>query len=133
MADVTDFTPALMALYSFRRLGDEVEARVLSSHPDMTTNEMSLLVNLAEPKRMKDLAEIMSCQPSNMTPLVKRCEKKGWVLKSRSEEDSRIVHVQLSAAGRKLRREILGEINQHTLDVSGVSQKKFEAMLKIML
>ena len=132
MANISEFTPALMVLYSFRRLGNDVEARVTASHPNITTNEMSLLVNLSEPKPMKDLAEIMSCHPSNMTPLVKKCEKNGWVQKKRSKEDSRIIHVQLSVAGRKLRKEILTEINQHVLDVSGMSQQKFEAILKVM-
>lgn len=125
-------TPALQALYQFRQLFNAVKLRLTEKRPDLTTNEVSLLLNLHSPRRMKDLAQIMSCQPSNVTPLVKRCEQRGWVTKKRSEQDARTIYVELDEAGALLRKELVGEIEQHILEISGIPKENFEAILKLM-
>lgn len=131
MSESRDLPPALHALYLFRQIGDQVGARISADHPDMTPNEINLLLHLATPKRMKDLAEIMVCQPSNMTPLVARCEKAGWVKRIRSKEDARIVHVVLSEDGTRLRAMLVEEISAHIEKVSGIGPATFEKILQL--
>ena len=38
-----------------------------------------------------------------LTPLLKKMEDKGWIIRSRSKEDERVVHIQLTEEGMNLR------------------------------
>ena len=49
-----------------------------------------------------ELSKKMYLHPSTITGVVDRLEKKGYVLRNRSEGDRRIVNVQLTQAGRRL-------------------------------
>ena len=125
-------SPSVLALYRFRNLFNAVKSRLTETRPDLTTNEVSLLLNLHRPRRIKDLARIMVCQPSNVTPLVNRCQERGWVAKKRSEQDARTINVELSEPGIALRNELVTEIEKHILDISGISSESFDAILKLM-
>jgi MarR family transcriptional regulator, organic hydroperoxide resistance regulator len=47
------------------------------------------------------LAERLKLEPSTLTPMLKRLEKTGYVTRTRSSEDERVVTVDLAAKGRK--------------------------------
>ena len=122
----------MQALYQFRQLFNAVKFQLAEKRPDLTTNEVSLLLNLHTPRRMKDLAQIMSCQPSNVTPLVKRCVERGWVIKKRCDQDARTINVELSDGGVALRKELVEELEIHILEISGIPQENFAAILRLM-
>jgi DNA-binding MarR family transcriptional regulator len=124
--------PGLSALFQFRHMSDLVGARVAERHPNLTANEISLLLHLAQPGRIKDLAEMLTCQPSNKTPLEARCETRGWVIKTRSQQDARTVFVALTDAGRALRHALIQEIADLIEETSGRSTQDFEEILQIL-
>jgi DNA-binding MarR family transcriptional regulator len=62
---------------------------------------------------VKQMAERLNLDSATMTPLLKRLEAQGLVKRVRSTEDERQVHINLTDAGRALKksiRDIPGEI-----------------------
>jgi DNA-binding MarR family transcriptional regulator len=57
----------------------------------------------AEPLRVNELADRLSLEPATLSPLLKRLEAAGLVLRRRDPDDERAVAVTLTPAGRRLR------------------------------
>ena len=57
----------------------------------------------AEPLRVNELADRLSLEPATLSPLLKRLEAAGLVLRRRDPHDERAVAVTLTPAGRQLR------------------------------
>jgi len=55
------------------------------------------------------LAKKIHCNASNMTGLIDRMVKNGWVYRERSEEDRRVWLVKLTPEGEKLRERLIPE------------------------
>jgi DNA-binding MarR family transcriptional regulator len=50
-----------------------------------------------------DIGERLALDSGTLTPLLKRLEQQGLIRRVRSEEDARVVHVQLTPKGRALK------------------------------
>lgn len=57
-----------------------------------------------EPLRVSELADRLSLEPATLSPLLKRLEASGHVVRGRDPSDDRAVAVSLSPTGRRLRR-----------------------------
>jgi DNA-binding MarR family transcriptional regulator len=57
------------------------------------------------PRTAKDIAETLFLEPPTLTPLLKRLEAAGLVTRSRNPEDERELRIELTDAGRALRRQ----------------------------
>jgi MarR family transcriptional regulator, organic hydroperoxide resistance regulator len=57
---------------------------------------------------VKRLGERLELDSGTLTPLLKRLEKQRLVRRRRSEEDERVVHIHLTAAGRDLKAKAKG-------------------------
>ena len=55
---------------------------------------------------VKSLADALQLDSSTLTPLLKRLELAGWVSRTRDSSDERIVRIELTAAGKALRRPV---------------------------
>lgn len=55
---------------------------------------------------VKSLADALQLDSSTLTPLLKRLELAGWVSRTRDPVDERIVRIELTAAGKALRRPV---------------------------
>jgi DNA-binding MarR family transcriptional regulator len=53
---------------------------------------------------VKEIAARLSLDSATLTPLLKRLEAQGYVVRMRGVEDERQVHVRLTAQGRSLRQ-----------------------------
>ncbi|WP_377645139.1 MarR family winged helix-turn-helix transcriptional regulator [Oryzobacter terrae] len=56
------------------------------------------------PLRVSEIAERLSLEPATLSPLLKRLEAAGHVLRERDRTDERAVAVSLTPSGRRLRR-----------------------------
>lgn len=130
--DKVNLPPSISVLYFFRHITDQVGMRVAATRPNMTPNEIMLILRLGEPLRMKALADALTCQPSNMTPLVVKCESKGWVQKVKSTTDARVTMVELTEAGKQLRTDLIEDITQKITEESGLSSETFAAIQTIL-
>lgn len=132
MTKTTDLPASLTVLYHFRHIINQVAAQVSASNPTMTPNEINLLLHLGNPQRMSDLAKMLDSQPPNMTALVNTCQQAGWVKKTRSKQDARIVLVELTKQGREYRTQLTQEISTQILAITGLSEDKFEKILTLL-
>ncbi|MEU4546027.1 MarR family transcriptional regulator [Nonomuraea dietziae] len=62
---------------------------------------------------MRDLAERMSCEPSNATFIVDKLEKRGLVERHAHPQDRRAKHLVLTAEGVELRGRLLELLTGH--------------------
>jgi MarR family transcriptional regulator, organic hydroperoxide resistance regulator len=58
-----------------------------------------------EPRSLRDLGETVALEPGTLSPLVKRLEAAGLVVRERDGGDERMLAVRLTPDGRKLRRQ----------------------------
>lgn len=59
------------------------------------------------PRSLGELAQELAMEPATLSPLVKRLEAQGRVVRSRRTDDERVLDIGLTAAGRALRRDAL--------------------------
>lgn len=57
------------------------------------------------PLRVSEIADRISLEPATLSPLLKRLEAAGFVVRERDRADERAVSVSLTPAGRRLRRD----------------------------
>jgi DNA-binding MarR family transcriptional regulator len=69
------------------------------------TGSQLLVLNMLGPKgrvSLSDLSERIRAKNSTVTGIIDRMERDGVVVRRRSEEDRRVVYIELTAKGRKL-------------------------------
>lgn len=57
------------------------------------------------PRSVKDLCAVLQAEAATLSPLLKRLESIGYVTRSRSADDERLLAVDLTGRGRELRAE----------------------------
>lgn len=66
---------------------------------------------------MRELAEFMKMGLSSVTGMVDRLVRQGLANRRRTEQDRRVVFVDITAKGRRILKEILGQHHQTILDL----------------
>lgn len=87
-----------------RRLTGELERQLAEF--DLTPAQAQLLRELEEPAPMVSAAERMHCDPSNVTGIVDRLERRGLVERKTTTSDRRVRRLELTAEGRRVRVEV---------------------------
>ena len=96
-ADLRDIVEDI--LYQFRLL----DANTANGpHVDLTCQELRLVEHLGDrgPRIMREIAEFLLVAVNSVTSTVDNLEKKSIVRRLRSEEDRRVVRVELTDAGK---------------------------------
>ena len=100
----TDFNDMLTATYRNINKVEEVMLRHLSKE-DLSLSEMHMLESIGKPGRegvtVTDIAQDLEITLPSVTMMVKRLEKKGYIIKQKSSEDARRVCIALTEAGRR--------------------------------
>jgi DNA-binding MarR family transcriptional regulator len=84
-----------------RRRFDELCARF-----GMTPVQARALLALDRPVPMRELADHLRCDPSNVTGIADRLESRGLVCREPLASDRRVKQLVTTAAGKKLRRQL---------------------------
>ena len=74
-----------------------------AEHVELTISQAMLLRRLGEPASMCEAAQVMQCDPSNVTGLIDRLEKRGLVERRPDPDDRRVRLLVLTPAGRDVR------------------------------
>jgi DNA-binding MarR family transcriptional regulator len=98
----------MRSLFGQHRRRFLIGAAELDLHPA----QAGALLQLESPLPMRDLAAMLACDNSNVTGLVDRLAARGLVERKPSAEDRRVKHVVLTAAGRRLRRQLLERVGR---------------------
>ena len=88
----------------FRDINSIEENAITSQeYKDLTNNDMHVIeaIGIREPKNMSTVARAVSVTVGTLTIAINHLVKKGYVERSRSEEDRRVVLVSLSEKGEK--------------------------------
>lgn len=73
------------------------------------------------------LGDKLFLESNTLTPILKKLEGMGYVLRQRDAQDERLVRVKLTPAGRKLREKALS-INSGLVEATGLSPQEFARM-----
>jgi DNA-binding MarR family transcriptional regulator len=84
------------------------------------------------PQPVSRLAERLKLETSTLTPMLKRLEKSGFVSRTRSAEDERVVTVDLTAKGREAAARV-PQVNTAIAEAIGETAEQREAIQKALL
>ncbi len=104
---VDSILEALLYLYTeSRRVTKELARRAELTGPQLTV--LKLLEGVGD-LSLSELSERIRAQNSTVTGIIDRMEREGLVVRARSTEDRRVVHIRLTEKGAKIAREIAVE------------------------
>ncbi len=81
----------------------EAKAVITPEFSDITNNDLHIIeaIGVDELKNMSVIARELSVTVSTLTTNMNGLEKKGYIVRRRSQTDKRVVHVMLTDKGRK--------------------------------
>ena len=103
-AEVDQILEAIIYLYTeSRRITKELARRAELTGPQLTVVKMLETVGDLS---LSDLSDRIRAQNSTVTGIIDRMEREGLVLRERSTEDRRVVHIRLTEKGARIARDI---------------------------
>jgi DNA-binding MarR family transcriptional regulator len=99
----------------------------------VTPSILGALRFLDHPQPMGRMAELLHCDPSNVTGIVDALEERNLAKRKPSEADRRVKVVELTVAGKKLRARASEEMYKPPAWIEGLSaadQRKLRDVLK---
>jgi DNA-binding MarR family transcriptional regulator len=88
-----------------QQIADHVRERAVTL--GLTAAQATALREMTGPMTMRELADRMSCEPSNATFVIDKLEKQGLVERRAHPTDRRAKHLVLTAEGAALRERLL--------------------------
>lgn len=83
----------------------DVESQVVitEEYKDITNNDMHIIeaVGIEEPRKMSEIARRLGVTVGTLTTNMNGLEKKGYIVRQRSEQDKRVVYITLTERGKK--------------------------------
>ncbi|KAB2343023.1 MarR family winged helix-turn-helix transcriptional regulator [Actinomadura rudentiformis] len=76
---------------------------------DLPPTQAQALASLEGSARMRDLAEVLACDASNVTGIVDGLERRGLVTRQPDPADRRVKHLVLTEEGERRRAALLAE------------------------
>lgn len=98
----------------------------------VTPSLLGALRFLEQPQTMGRMAELLHCDPSNVTGIVDALEERRLAARKPSAEDRRVKQVELTAAGRKLRARAVEEMLKPPAWIKGLSATDQRALREIL-
>ena len=101
------------ALGRLRVALDDAFARA-SRAVGLTPQQAELLCAAMNPSSVKDLADVLRCDRSNVTRLADRASAQGHISRRGEDEDGRVTVVELTPTGERLARRFLAALEAQT-------------------
>lgn len=81
----------------------ESQAVITEEFKDISNNDMHIIeaVGIEEPRNMSDIAKRLDVTVGTLTTNMNGLDKKGYIIRQRSETDKRVVYITLTERGRK--------------------------------
>lgn len=113
-----------------RRITKELARRADLTGPQLTV--LKMLEGVGD-LSLSDLSERIRAQNSTVTGIIDRMEREGLVVRARSTEDRRVVHIRLTEKGAKIAKEISVEpMEVFRGALEGLSATETRDLLKIL-
>ena len=118
----------LRSLFGLQRRRFLIAASELDLHPA----QAGVLLQLATPLPMNELAAQLACDSSNVTGLIDRLEARGLVSRQPSSEDRRVKHVVLTGAGLRLREQLLERVGRPVAGFDRLSAEELHQLRDLL-
>lgn len=126
--DPSDELPARLLLYS--SLVQEHLATTAESF-GLTLQQAWALRILDEARPMGELAEAMRCDPSNVTGIVDRLERRKLIRRRVDQSDRRVKHLAVTPTGRALRRRFEERLFEGMPGIDALSEAEVRRLLQL--
>ena len=98
----------------------------------LTPATLGALARLGEPRTMGEIAELLRCDPSNVTGIADALEARGLARRRPSEADRRVKALGLTAKGERLRQRALAELSEPPDWLRALSAKDQRALRDLL-
>jgi len=112
-----------------RQVADHVRERAVAL--GLTGAQATTLREMTGPMTMSELAERMSCEPSNATFVADKLEKQGLIERRAHPADRRARHLVLTAQGTRLRERLL-ELLARDSPLGGLTPEQQRALQDLL-
>jgi DNA-binding MarR family transcriptional regulator len=99
---------------------------------DLFPPQMLVLRSLDEPKPMRDVAQFLACDTSNLTGIIDRLEQRDLVHRTADPKDRRVKLLVLTDKGQRLRKEITARMLVPPAEIAGLSAADQRALRDIL-
>ncbi|WP_116953143.1 MarR family winged helix-turn-helix transcriptional regulator [Jiangella endophytica] len=113
---VSELTDLVFQVTGRLRAGFNAAASAL----DLPPAQALALSNLRSPAPMRDLADWLGCDASNVTGIVDGLERKGLVVRQPDATDRRVKHLVLTEEGQQRRAELRASVSAIGMDLFGL-------------
>jgi DNA-binding MarR family transcriptional regulator len=91
-----------------------------------------VIQNLDRPKPMRDVAEHLSCNNSNLTAITDRLEERGLVKRTLDPDDRRVRLLVLTDKGREIQRQVMEFLRQPPVSMDSFSEEELETLIRLL-
>ena len=98
----------------------------------LTPATLGALARLDEPRTMGEIAEMLRCDPSNVTGIADALEDRGLGRRRPSTGDRRVKVIELTAAGEKMRGRVIAELSEPPDWLRGLSEADRRALREVL-
>jgi DNA-binding MarR family transcriptional regulator len=98
---------------------------------DLFPPQLLVLKSLDRPRPMSEVAATLACDSSNLTGITDRLEERGLVRRGADENDRRVKLLVLTAEGKRMRRKILGRLQQPPAAIEGLSDRDLQQLQRL--
>ncbi|SDM37690.1 MarR family winged helix-turn-helix transcriptional regulator [Allokutzneria albata] len=112
-----------------RQIGEHV--RVRAAKLDLTAAQATALREMTGPMTLSELAERMSCEPSNATYVIDRLQRQGLVERRPHPTDRRAKQLVLTAEGTALRGRLI-ELLIEESPLAGLTEQQQSALRDLL-
>ena len=135
--DVNSHELADQVLRTIPLVTRKVAADLRKSDPSVKLAHIGLLTMIAQsPHSLSELADLHAASMPTMSRTITTIENLGWVARSRSDSDRRIVMIEATPAGRAALREVhelaIAPIEEALDSLTVTQRQKLSAGLKIL-
>jgi DNA-binding MarR family transcriptional regulator len=102
-----------------------------ASELDLTAQQARVILRLFEPTPMRDVADHLACDPSNVTGIVSRLTAMGLVTAA-SGPDRRVKLLALTARGRRVRSELERRIARDAPAMTRLNKTERNLLLQLL-
>lgn len=97
----------------------------------LTYTQYTVLLALWEEdnRHLKELAYILSLNSNTLTPLLRRMEEQGWLVRHKPKEDKRQLMIRLTEKGRASKDSIQASVRSCGACLSGLSEEEYRTAL----
>jgi len=129
---IDDYLPYLLAQTS---QAVSREFRTCLAEADVSVIEWRVLSTLFDHPQISvgRLSEIVMCKQPTLSKAIDRMEAKGWVARSLSRHDRRMISVSIDKPGNKIVKALIAESNElEQRELEGFSRKDMQTLKRIL-